>query len=517
MDKEHRTMRQAEEAECPPVAPGTAEEERSSEEPSSESRAPSSCPEAADAPSCAEEGGKRSHKAMESLVGKDNSARFTNMDKKKSTKKYLIFGVATIIIIALVIWLVVSLSQTLMEQEGGLASFEQIFGEMFADWNRWIYLVIAILLAGVYFLFDTTKYTLINRAYDNKLGFKNNAKVALTGKYYEAITPLSTGGQPMQIYYLYKKGISGATSTSVIFVKYGIQMLSWTVVAAFVMGFGVAVIAGVQAGGDWIRIGGWVGFAVNAFIPIFVTFVIVCPKAMSAFINMFVKLFYKMKIVKRPERIEGKIRQWVSDFSLVSQFIYKKPLNFVLLFLLCLTEPIIQLSMPYFVLMALCGGDLAAGSFASMSGWEMYWMCVVITMYGQYAASYIPTPGASGAMETLFMFGFADLAANKIFWVVMVWRFLNYYVYVVCGLGMNVFDIIRSFYRKHKAKKKALADAGGGGAAVSSEGEDSVAAGDEPAAQGETSVQDETAAQDKSADGGGGSPEGDPPAEKTKE
>ena len=229
------------------------------------------------------------------------------------------------------------------------------------------------------------------------------------------------------------------------------------------------------------------------------------------------KILHAVRIVKNPDKWEAKMRQWIDDFAAISQFIYKKPLNFVLLFLLCLTEPIIQLSMPYFVLMALCGGDLAAGSFASMSGWEMYWMCVVITMYGQYAASYIPTPGASGAMETLFMFGFADLAANKIFWVVMVWRFLNYYVYVVCGLGMNIFDIIRSFYRKHKAKKKALADAGGGGAAVSPEGEDSVAAGDEPAAQGETSVQDETAAQDKSADGGGGSPEGDPPAEKTKE
>ena len=407
--------------------------------------------------------GRRSRAAMDALVGEDNSARFTNVDQKKSKRKYIIFGVATLVIIILVVWLVVSLSRTLMENEGGLASFDEIFAAMFADWHDWMYFVIVIVLAGVYFLFDTSKYTLINRAYDNKLGFKNNAKVALTGKYYEAITPLSTGGQPMQIYYLHKKGISGATSTSVIFVKYGIQMLSWTVVAAFVMGFGVGIIAGIQEGGDWVRIGGWVGFAVNAFIPVLVTFVIVCPRAMSAFINVFVKLFYKMRIVKRPERIEGKIRQWVADFSLVSQFIYKKPGNFILLFFLCLTEPLIQLSMPYFVLMAMCGGDLASGALGHMTGWELYWMSVVITMYAQYAASYIPTPGASGAMETLFMFGFADLAANKIFWMVMVWRFFNYYVYVICGLGMNVFDIVRSFYRRRRAKKRALAAGGAAG------------------------------------------------------
>lgn len=422
----------------------------------------------------------RSH-AASALVGKDNSARFTNMDQRKSRRKYIIFGCVTLVIIILVIWLVVSLSQTLMGSD--LASLETIFADMGKDWHSWMYLAVAVALAGVYFLFDTSKYTLINRAYHNKLGFKNNAKVALTGKYYEAITPLSTGGQPMQIYYLHKKGISGATSTSVIFVKYGIQMLSWTLVAAVVMSVGVGVIAGVKEGGDWIRIGGWVGFGVNAFIPLFVTFVIVCPQAMSAFINLFVKLFYKLKIIRRPERIEGKIRQWVSDFSLVSQFIYKKPLNFLLLLLLCLTEPIIQLSMPYFVLMALCGGDLAA---AGMGGWELYWMSVIITMYGQYAASYIPTPGASGAMETLFMFGFAELAANKIFWVVMFWRFLNYYVYVVFGLGMNVFDIARSIYRRQRAKRRALAAGEPSGAA-----QDAAAEAPEAEAPGEAARENE--------------------------
>lgn len=456
------------EAPCEAPAASAQESASAAEQPAEPAAEQTAGPAAAEKEDARADGG-RSRKGLDTLVGEDNSARFTNVDQKKSKRKYIIFGLVTLVIIVLVVWLVVSLSQTLMQQEGGLASFEEIFSAMFGDWQRWIYFVAAIVLGGLYFLFDTSKYTLINRAYHNKLGFKNNAKVALTGKYYEAITPLSTGGQPMQIYYLHKKGISGATSTSVIFVKYGIQMLSWTMVAAFVMGFGVGIIAGVQAGGDWVRIGGWVGFAVNAFIPLFVTFVIVCPKAMSAFINMFVKLFYKMKIVKRPERIEGKIRQWVSDFSLVSQFIYKKPLNFVLLLLLCLTEPLIQLSMPYFVLMAMCGGDLAAAGYST--GLELYWTSVVITMYAQYAASYIPTPGASGAMETLFMFGFADLAANKIFWVVMVWRFLNYYVYVICGLGMNVFDIVRSIYRKRRAKRRALAAEGAADAETAADAE----------------------------------------------
>ena len=41
-------------------------------------------------------------------------------------------------------------------------------------------------------------------------------------------------------------------------------------------------------------------------------------------------------------------------------------------------------------------------------------------------------------------------------WIIIVWRFLTYYVYILTGIGINVFEIIRSAVRNRRAKKQGI-------------------------------------------------------------
>ena len=136
------------------------------------------------------------------------------------------------------------------------------------------------------------------------------------------------------------------------------------------------------------------------------------------------------------------------DFAGFSQFIYKRPLRFLLLFALCMAEPIIQFTIPYFLLLALCGQYVTPG-------WELYLTVVGLAMYATDAAVFIPTPGNSGAIEAVFMLAFASIASNVLFWYVLIWRFVLYYSYIVMGMGMNVFDLVERFRKKrNKARKR---------------------------------------------------------------
>jgi len=45
-------------------------------------------------------------------------------------------------------------------------------------------------------------------------------KLGVVGRYYDLITPLGSGGQPFEIYYLKKDGYSGETSTAIPLAKY---------------------------------------------------------------------------------------------------------------------------------------------------------------------------------------------------------------------------------------------------------------------------------------------------------
>ena len=393
-------------------------------------------------------GGEKLTAAQEDAVLSDKEKKegaYSEDDLKKRRRRNMISFIVSLLIIGCVVYLLFELSNTL--EQGDSATFYDLL-----DGMNWWYLLIAVGLFIIMYAADTLKYTLLGRSYGHKLGIAKDMKVALIGKYYEAITPFATGGQPMQIYYFYKNGMSGSKSTSITMVKYAVQMLAVTVVAAIVMGLGVGKLGMIEneITRNTILICGWVGFGINAFIPVFVTFIVFCPRAVSWVINLFVRLLYKIKIIKNADKLETKIRQWVDDFAVFSQFVYKKPLTFLLLFVLCLFEPIIQFIIPYFVLVAMCGTEVMG-----MEGGALLFSVMVLSMYATYAAAFIPTPGNSGAVESVFMLAFTVVAESVLFWYVIVWRFLLYYIYVFLGVGMNVYDLVGNFRRERKRGMKA--------------------------------------------------------------
>lgn len=378
--------------------------------------------------------------ASEKGVQSAEGGQYSKAALKKQRRKNIVWGVIAAVIIACVISVLFQLSQTLA---GGDAA---TFAEVMRGMNWWLLLPVAALFI-IMFVMETLKFTILGKTGGYPLSFGKGAKVALVGKFYECITPFSSGGQPMQIYYMYRQGIPATAATSVTMVKYGIHMLGFTFVAALVMGFGVPQLSAIpdEAMRTTVLVCGWVGFGINAFIPVFVTIVVFLPGLVKWVVNLFVKLLHAVRIVKNPDKWEAKMRQWIDDFAAISQFIYKKPKEFFVLFLLCLGEPSIELVQPYLLLVAMCGP-----SVMGYEGAQLLWLVMVLAMYSTYAATFIPTPGNSGAIEMVFMAAFAGLTESVLFWYVLIWRFVLYYTWLILGLGMNACDGIAALRRRRK-------------------------------------------------------------------
>ena len=291
--------------------------------------------------------------APEKGVQPAEGGQYSKAALKKQRRKNIVWGVIAAVIIACVISVLFQLSQTLA---GGDAA---TFAEVMRGMNWWLLLPVAALFI-IMFVMETLKFTILGKTGGYPLSFGKGAKVALVGKFYECITPFSSGGQPMQIYYMYRQGIPATAATSVTMVKYGIHMLGFTFVAALVMGFGVPQLSAIpdEAMRTTVLVCGWVGFGINAFIPVFVTIVVFLPGLVKWVVNLFVKMLHAVRIVKNPDKWEAKMRQWIDDFAAISQFIYKKPKEFFVLFLLCLGEPSIELIQPYLLLVAMCGASV---------------------------------------------------------------------------------------------------------------------------------------------------------------
>lgn len=79
---------------------------------------------------------------------------------------------------------------------------------------------------------------------------------------------------------------------------------------------------------------------------------------------------------------------------------------------------------------------------------------MALNAYAAFAASVVPTPGNSGAMEGLITMAFSAMAGATLMWVIFTWRFAVYYIYIIIGVGLTVFNFLRNVVRSRRAAKQ---------------------------------------------------------------
>lgn len=376
--------------------------------------------------------------AEEKLLPADGDKNPEQSAKKKRVKKILwnIFLVA--IIAAGIIAMFGIVREIHPEESGSFTDAIKGVSPLFAC----IFIVVVL---GI-MLFDTCKYCIIQKTVTGKVRLSSSVKVNLLGRYYDAVTPFATGGQPMQIYYLNTKGISGGNSSAIVLIRYVTSILSWIILGGALMIYGSVkgVLDGVSKGATTLQVCGWVGIGINLIIPVFVVLFIILPKFMYKLTYGLVKLGNKMKIVKDVEKTTAKATKVVDDFKSAFKIMATTPLNFILLILVSFGEAVLTFSVPFFVMKAF-SCNLDASAFITVMS---------LNAFATFGASFIPTPGNSGVIEGMGAVAFWGVAAGpSVVWSVLFWRLGVYYIYIIIGISLTVADIIRKNVKARKNKK----------------------------------------------------------------
>ena len=302
-------------------------------------------------------------------------------------------------------------------------------------------LVVVVLLTMV---LDVAKFCIISKTVTGKYRIATSAKTNFIGRYYDAVTPFSTGGQPMQIYYLNTKGISGGNSSAIVLIRYFSSIMCWIVLGGALMIAGTAkgVLDGVS-GGNLLKITGWIGIGVNLIVPAFVTLFLVLPKLMQKLTVGVVKIGHKMKIVKDIDKTTARATKVVSDFKNSFKLMATSPLNLIVLLLVCFAESALTFAIPFFVMKAFsCQVD------------GMLFSIMSLNVFAIFGVSFVPTPGNSGVVESMGALAFSVAAGASLVWSVITWRLSVFYIYILIGLVITVYDIVKKNMRGKKGAKK---------------------------------------------------------------
>lgn len=300
--------------------------------------------------------------------------------------------------------------------------------------------LIAVVIAAM--ALDVSKFCIISKTVTGKYRLAASAKTNFLGKYYDAVTPFATGGQPMQIYYLSTKGISGGSASAMVLIRYIFSIMCWIILGAVLMIVGtVKGVLNNVSGGNLLKITGWIGIAVNLIVPTFVLLFLVLPEFMHKLTVGVIKLGHKMKIVKNIDKTTERALKTVNDFKNAFKLMATSPVKFILLILVCFCESALTFTIPYFVMKAFnCPID---GLFIAVTS---------LNVFAIFGVSFIPTPGNSGVMEGMGALAFSVAAGTSLIWSVIVWRLLTFYIYIVIGLVLTVISIIKKNIKRKDAQ-----------------------------------------------------------------
>ncbi len=337
-----------------------------------------------------------------------------------------VLNVLLVVVIGLGLYSLFSISGEISE-DGGMS-----FSEAMNSVELSGALILLAVVAGI-MIIDCLKFCVVNRAVIGRVRPLVAIKTSFLGKFYDGVTPLSTGGQPMQIYYMTTKGVSGANSSAVVLIRYFGSIFAFTFIGAVFMILGVSLgyIDNVEVGKTLLLVCGWVGLAINLILPVFIVFFVCMPRLAHKLTGWFINLGVKLRIVKHKYRVMAKALKVVDDFTNSFKIIVKRPVCLILFVLCCFAENFLTFSVPYFVMNAL-----------SCEVGGMFFEIMALNVFAVFGVSFIPTPGNSGVVEGMGALAFNVAAGAALSWSVLFWRFSVYYIYIIIGLVITIVDLI---------------------------------------------------------------------------
>ena len=246
-------------------------------------------------------------------------------------------------------------------------------------------------------------------------------KTTLIGQYYSHITPFSSGGQPMQLYWLKRHNISTSHGTGVLVSKFLVYQITVTVYALTLALLNMKWIENAHFG---VVATLMTGLAINTFGLLVIIFIAFNPKGLAYIASLFIKWGHGLGWIKYPKVHLDKMDGFIKEYAEGMDKLKEEPMQTLHLFLLSIVQISLFFGITVMVYHAI--GLSGAKLMQIITLQAVVYMCV----------SFVPVPGTLGASEIGFTAVLTSVFTQNFVGVAMIlWRFISYYFSLIfCGL-----------------------------------------------------------------------------------
>lgn len=298
------------------------------------------------------------------------------------------------------------------------------------------FLTLAILCMFLYIFCEAFNVYRMLKNLKDKVTIWQAIKYSFVGFFFSSVTPSSTGGQPMQLYFMKKDKISLAHGTLALLV----QLLSFqfmTLVLAL-LGFACNYDILINHIGN-IKYLMFLGITINIIIQTFLIIMIFSKKLGEKLINGVCKILKKIH-VKNYAKIKEKAMKSLEEYHDCAIYLKNNKWLIIRIFITTFIQLAIYHSIPYFVYRAFGLSEYSIFTFIFMEA----------VLYISVAS--LPLPGSMGISEGGFMIMFKMLFPATLLGSAMILsRGISFYLFVIISAVIIALSIL---FKKLKKRGK---------------------------------------------------------------
>lgn len=302
------------------------------------------------------------------------------------------------------------------------------------------YLILAIICAIMFQICEAFNINQILSTLGVKRSNIDTLRYSAVGFFFSSITPSSSGGQPMQVYYMKKDNIDISLSTLTLLIEFASFQLVTVIFAAVTI---LTRLNFIKNQSITIKIMLAYGMIVTIVIIILVTLALIYNKVLLKVANWVFNVIEKLRIKKIRETTKQKVIDGILEYNKATKFIREKPYIFVKVTFVAMVQVLITYSIPFFVYKALGFNEYS------------YFNIVTIQALLSIAVSSIPVPGAVGVSESAFILLFSNIYSQEVLDSAMILtRGINFYfILLITPLIIYGTEVIEKSKMKFKKAK----------------------------------------------------------------
>lgn len=270
----------------------------------------------------------------------------------------------------------------------------------------------------VYWILDATILHTIARGLLERQPLKDTVRVTMIGQFFNAITPLSGAGQPVQAYVMVKDGVKPGHAASIIIIKTFLHQLIIVLysLTAFVLR-GPLFADRILHFYYFYALGLLINIAFLLFYALFIY-----KKTAAKKVLLFIFKMLKRMRFKKTEIWQTKVEGEMESFGDGASMIRSNPVIAIKLIIYQIVQFTFYFSIPYFIHLAVETNSVKALDMIIAQS-----MIILISLL-------VPSPGATGGVEGLsFLFYGMFFRQGYIIPVILIFRLLTYYSSIVIG------------------------------------------------------------------------------------